>query len=1094
MELNNKYQREKFIEFLEKDFLNDFKKEIRPAVSKGLSTIQKAHTLGRSKSLDLEVFEFRLSGSLNRRISLTKDAFSIMKSTASFKALAVFYSEDNAEWRISLMTLGAEKTDGGKAKMTYSNPKRYSYLLGEKAKINTPTKYLITKGRVIDFGDLKSRFSLEVVNKDFYKEISELFAKLVGGKSSKGKTSHLSLLKLPFIEDKSRVSLEFAVRLIGRIIFCWFLREKHSKAGKSLMPKELLSLEAVNINKDYYHGILEPIFFKVLNEPIKSREEEYRSNFFESVPYLNGGLFSPHNDDYFSLNKDKQTINHNIVVIPDIWFKELFSVLETYNFTIDENISFDEELSIDPEMLGRIFENLLAEINPETGESARKSTGSYYTPRVIVEYMVDESICSYLQTQTKISENKLRSIISYDFNDDIKEIISASEKNKIIDALEQVKILDPACGSGAFPIGALQKIVFILQQVDADGKIWFEKQIKNVSPEIKRVIEREFENENFDYIRKLGVVRKNIYGIDIQPIATEISRLRCFLTLIVDESIHDDLENRGIEPLPNLDFKFVTANSLIGLPKPSSSNQQGLFEDESGIGELKELREMFFNASGVEREKLKLQFVQAQNRMFEKVIEKKRGGMADLTTKLTTWKPFEHKASSWFDPEWMFGIKEGFSILIGNPPYVRQEEIDYKQELKSEYEIFNSVSDLYTYFYERGFRLLINSGTLAFITSSKFLRARYGTILRKYLKENTTIRNIVNFGDQHMFEAITNTLIFIATKQKAENNKFNYSRNIDESDKIIFSQNQLQGSEWTIDSPDIINLKNKIENKGVPLKKWNVQMFRGLLTGYNEAYVIDTPTKDKLCKQDKQNLALIKPIIRGRNIREYSHNWNGEWIIFIPWHFPLQDDLSVTKASKEAEKIFAQTYPSIFDHLSQFKENLAKRNQSETGIRYEWYAMQRYAADYMDDFKKEKIIWIELTDKNRFSYSEKEEYILAGAFMMTGESLKYLLAFLNSKLCLFYFSLICNSSGMATTQWKKFALEKVPIPKIDENKQKPFVEIVDKILSITKTEDYSISPEKQAKVKEYENQIDQMVYKLYDLSDEEIKIVEGVEK
>lgn len=1078
MQLNNKYQRENFIEFLEKDFLNDFKKDIRPVISKGLSTIQKAHTLGRSKSLDLEVFEFCLSGSLNKRISLTKDAFSIMKSTANFKSLAVFYSEDNAEWRISLMTLSAEKTDGGKAKLTYSNPKRYSYLLGEKAKINTPTRYLIAKGPVIDFSDLKSRFSLEVVNKDFYKEISELFTKLVGGTSAKGKTNHLSLLKLPFIENKSRISLEFAVRLIGRIIFCWFLREKRSKAGKSLMPKELLSLDAVNGNKDYYHTILEPIFFKVLNESIKSREESYRNNFFESIPYLNGGLFSPQNDDYFSSNEEKQAINHNIVVIPDIWFKELFSVLETYNFTIDENVSFDEELSIDPEMLGRIFENLLAEINPETGESARKSTGSYYTPRVIVEYMVDESICSYLQTQTKISEDKLRSIISYDFNDDKKEIISDSEKNKIIDALEAVKILDLACGSGAFPIGALQKIVFILQQVDTDGKVWFQKQIQNVSPEIKRVIEREFENENFDYIRKLGVVRKNIYGIDIQPIATEISRLRCFLTLIVDEGIHDELENRGIEPLPNLDFKFVTANSLIGLPKLSVNNQQGLFEDTTGIEELKDLREMFFNASGAEREELKLQFVQAQNRMFEKMITGKTAGIADLTTKLTTWKPFEHKASTWFESEWMFGIKDGFGIVIGNPPYVRQEEINYKEELKREYEIFNSVSDLYTYFYERGFKLLRDSGTLTFITSSKFLRARYGTILRKYLKENTTIKSIVNFGDQHMFEAITNTLIFIATKQKSENNTFNYSKNIDELGKIIFSQNELQESEWTIDNPEVISLKNKIEQQGKRLKYWDVKINRGVLTGYNEAFIIDDATRNELIKKDPKAKDIIKPIIRGRDIKRYHFVESGQY--FIVAHNGYRNE-----GKQAIPAVDINNYPSIKNHLDKYIRQLKERQDKG----YTVYNLRDCA--FMDDFAKEKIIWIELTNENKFAYSDEEDYLLAGAFFLVGKSLKYFLAFLNSKLCLFYFSLICNSSGMATTQWKKFALEKVPVKELSDKDQKPFIKIVDKILTITKAEDYLISPEKQEKVKEYEKQIDQMVYKLYKLTAEEIKIVEN---
>jgi type I restriction-modification system DNA methylase subunit len=187
--------------------------------------------------------------------------------------------------------------------------------------------------------------------------------------------------------------------------------------------------------------------------------------------------------------------------------------------------------------------------------------------------------------------------------------------------------------------------------------------------------------------------------------------------------------------------------------------------------------------------------------------------------------------------------KGGFDIVTGNPPYIRQEDIYYKPALQKEYEIFNAVSDLYTYFYERGFRLLKDSGTLTFITSSKFLRARYGTILRKYLKENTTIKNIVNFGDQHMFEAITNTLIFIATKQKIKNNTFNYSKNIDELGKIIFPQSELRDSEWTIGNPEVILLKDKIESFGTPLKDWDVIINYGIKTGYNEAYIINEITK-----------------------------------------------------------------------------------------------------------------------------------------------------------------------------------------------------------------------------------------------------------
>lgn len=745
IKLDQSYDRADFIDFLQNTFLKDFARDVRAVGTPGFQAITKATTLGKSDSLDLQIFEFEYTGSANKRVTLTKEAFQIMKQSATFNALAVFYGHGSDDWRLSFLTANPQRSEKGKVTVAYSNPRRYSFFLGPNAKINTPTKFIISQGVVKDSDDLKSRFSLEVVNKDFYKEISKAFTELSNG-----------LLKLPFVQDKSQTHLEFAVRLIGRIIFCWFLREKKSESGLSLMPHQILSLNAVLSNKDYYHQILEPIFFEVLNKPIKLRKVDFAKEPFSSVPYLNGGLFSPQGDDYYKRNNDDlQSQFHNTLVIPDTWFKDFFETLETYNFTIDENTSFDEELSIDPEMLGRIFENLLAEINPETGESARKSTGSYYTPRTIVNYMVDESLLAYLKGKTGIDEGKLRAIISYDLTDDSEYSLKSDEKEMVIDALEQVKILDPACGSGAFPIGALQKIVFILQQVDPDGQLWFKRQIENTPPEVRRVIEREFSHKNFDYIRKLGIIRENIYGVDIQPIATEISRLRCFLTLVVDERIQDDADNRGIEPLPNLDFKFVTANSLMGLPTSKVVNQMGLFEDDSGIRELKELRDAFFNATGVEREQLKLQFVQAQNRMFQRMIEEGRKGYADLTTKLSSWDPFTHKVSSWFDPEWMFGIKEGFDIVIANPPYVDSEQmVKTESDQRERYtEMFTTAKgnwDLFVIFVEKGTILLKENSSLIYIIPNKLLGASYAKYLRQHLL-NLTVKEIRDYSRIDVF-------------------------------------------------------------------------------------------------------------------------------------------------------------------------------------------------------------------------------------------------------------------------------------------------------------------------------------------------------
>jgi hypothetical protein len=451
------------------------------------------------------------------------------------------------------------------------------------------------------------------------------------------------------------------------------------------------------------------------------------------------------------------------------------------------------------------------------------------------------------------------------------------------------------------------------------------------------------------------------------------------------------------------------------------------------------------------------------------------------TVKLSQWNPFSSESCAWFDPEWMFGVMDGFDVVIANPPYVRQEEISFKPELKKEYEIFNSVSDLYTYFYEKGFKLLKKFGVLTFITSNKFLRARYGNLLRKYLNSNTTIKNIINFGNQHMFEATTNTLIFIANKEKNDKNVLAYSDNIKVPNKINFSQSALQDREWTIEKPEIIHLKSKVEEMGTLLKDWDIKINRGILTGYNEAFIIDEATKNELIKIEPQAKEIIRPIIRGRDIKRYRYLSSGQFLIVA--HNGYR-----SAGTKVVHAINIDKYSSIKRHLDKHISKLEERQDKGITV----YNLRDCA--FMDDFSKEKIIWIELTNENKFAYSDKEDYLLAGAFFMVGKSLKYLLAFLNSKLCLFYFSLICNSSGMATIQWKKFALEKVPVMVLNSKGQKPFVDLIDQILTITRFADYLTNPEKQTKVKEYEKQIDQLIYKLYGLTENEINIVENFHK
>lgn len=1041
MQLNNAYNRDDFLKFLEDILLTDFNKDIRPVSTRGFSSIQKAYSLGKSKNLDLQVFEFSFKGSPNKRVTLTKDAFHAMRSHAIFRALAIFHSPESDDWRLSLMTATPGRTEKGKVSLSYSNPKRLSFFLGPNAKVNTPTKFILKKDRARDFEDLKSRFSIEVVNKEFYNEISKQYIKLVGGTIGTGRNekTYKPLLKLPSLMDYSQTSLEFGVRLIGRIIFCWFLREKKSSSGKSLMPKDLLSYEAIDKNPDYYHRVLEPIFFEVLNKPVKLRVDDFSGEIFSLIPYLNGGLFSPHEDDYYRRSdRDLQSQFHNILKIPDTWFKELFEILETYNFTIDENTTFDEELSIDPEMLGRIFENLLAEINPETGESARKSTGSYYTPRTIVNYMVDESLLLFIKEQTGIKEEKLRAIISYDLSDDSENPVTALEKGKIIDALEKVKILDPACGSGAFPIGSLQKIVFILQQIDPEGHLWFKRQIKNAPPEIRRVIEREFANKNFDYIRKLGIIRENIYGVDIQPIATEISRLRCFLTLVVDQKVDDSVENRGIEPLPNLDFKFVTANSLIGLPKldnPADQPQQTeMFDDREKINELKSIRDQYFTASGIEREQLKSEFINAQKKLVFQLIEE-HGFVslfkAELTQKLSSWEPFSHRSAEWFDPEWMFGVKDGFDIVIANPPYganIDKNDLEVMKKRLIDTKNTNSAA-IFIDFAKNSF--LNERGVLSYIVPKSLLYSEeWFDLVMKLVGKVTSLVDVEKAFENVLLEQV----VFVFGKATSTNSYLARKFLNDEFLRTTSIRNKAvtQFKAWIC---DVTNNELEIASKIIEDER--------------------TTLLDKI-STTKRGVGLQKylksdgsiPVIGGKNILRYGLNG-------------FKGYLSEKDFASNKSKVSFMKQPKIVS------QNIVAHVQNP-------HPHLVIIASYDD---KGNVLTLDtvnntVLDMDHFNY-------------------KYILAIMNSTLVCWFAYKFIYCAAIRTMHFDSNYVGKIPIITADDKLQKQFIDVVDKITSIAGTPDYPQNTSKKDQVKGYEKQIDQMVYKLYGLTPEEVEIVEG---
>ncbi|MEG1751517.1 MAG: N-6 DNA methylase [Clostridia bacterium] len=762
--LKKEYHSDNFSYLINELLLPDFKSS-KHEVTFNNQIFTRISFLGNSEDCETSVFEVYLKdGCENKRVSITQEMFKVLRSLRINNALVSFVNADEKNYRISLLTSKYEY-DGDKIVKILSNPRRYSYSLGFGTKTKTAYKFLIGKGKVNNFKELLERFSVEVVNKQFYSEIAQCYSELVGGERDGKK--YIRQLGLQSVVDSKKFA-EFTVRLIGRVVFCWFLKEKKSENGISLIPEEVLSLTAINDNDNYYHKTLEPLFFELLNTNQKKRKDKYATEKFKQIPYLNGGLFSPHSDDLYKYDKLGQCGSYGLVNVPNSWIKHFYEVLSQYNFTVDENTSYDIELSIDPEMLGRIFENLLAEINPETGANAKKSTGSYYTPRDIVDYMVDTSLCEYLNKKTNIDTIKLNALISYAKEDDEIANFNSSEKKNIINALYNISILDPACGSGAFPIGMLQKIVYILQEVDPDANLWFDKATENVGILLKKEFEKKFNAGSLNYIRKLSVIQNSIFGIDIQPIAVEISRLRCFLSLVIEEKVDDKEENRGINPLPNLDFKFIISNSLIGLQDIS---QMTLFENNEHIKKLKDIRDEYFNADNERRTELKLEFKDVQQDMLLNTIANYQKQASAKYQQLSAWKPFENESTDWFDPDWMFGIKNGFDIIIGNPPYLEARNSNFsdlekdklQEQLKNRYgknfDLIPRGSDLLIYFYELSLRLLKTNGINTFITQNSWLDTEYGSKFQQFLLKTTNILAIVDSDFKAFESANINTVI-----------------------------------------------------------------------------------------------------------------------------------------------------------------------------------------------------------------------------------------------------------------------------------------------------------------------------------------------
>jgi adenine-specific DNA-methyltransferase len=1007
------------------------------------SDLQKIGEVEFINSDELIVFACKFQGILSERSSKKRQfeiAKKVLKEDFKDGAIFIFYDENDC-FRFSFI-----RKNYGNKDQKFSNWKRFTYFV-DPSRTNKTFKNRINGCNFSSLEDIQEAFSVEKLNKKFYEEIATAFYSLIGGKVNinKKEVSFESCLQLPSTPTENRkVYQEFAVRLIGRTIFCWFLKNKKSDGGIPLIPEEWLSSNMVasvnNEQHNYYHSIIEKLFFLVLNKKHEDRKPYVLPNNHEFVPFLNGGLFEAQDDDFFP--KDSKGIHsQNFALnIPNQWFRDFFETLEQYNFTIDENSINDFEVSIDPEMLGTIFENLLAEIDPDTAKSARKSTGSFYTPREIVDYMVEQSLLQYIKTKTKIEDEENLEIL---LKDDAENPFNEKQTIAILEALSEVKILDPACGSGAFPMGVLHKIIVLLKKLDKGAVWWKAKQLDKIDNAlVRKAMEEKLSNANSDYIRKIGVIQHSIYGVDIQPIAAEISKLRSFLSLIIDENIDDNHPdgNRGIEPLPNLEFKFVTANTLISLEKGNTIGKSMSFDfgETSDLQiQLQKIRSAYLQATPTDKQKLKTDFEELQTQIYKNEI--KAGGQNKRAQQLAAWKPFSNESSNWFDSDWMFGV-EKFDVVIGNPPYVDSETMvlrdnAFRNYLKDTYDFADGNWDLFIVFIEKGLQLTKNDGVFTYIVPNKLISAKYGNKTRKKINQ----LDLIELRDYSRINVFVTADVYPITFM-IRNSKNNIFSNFSVmKDLIEISEvNPVKLSDYHEDTLwDKYFFENETLNLLLKLNAFNkIINFGSTITGsatVGEAYLI----KEKLL--DIQHLKDSFKLINTGTIDQFKSLWSIKNTQYIKAQYQYPRVKSKDLEEMNYTRYVQSKSPKIII------AGMSKIIEAYFDVKGE-YLGGKSTTIIIDDFKK----------------------------------LKFLTGILNSTLISFYINKVYNSLKMSGGYLNigTEVIKAIPLP--------PSIDLDVFEIEIENLNDCEIDNT----FIENKKNIDVKIYKLYELTHEEVLIVE----
>jgi len=1028
----------------------------------------------------------------------------------------------------------------------------------------------------------------------------------------------------------------FLIRLLTRLIFCWFLLEKRLLAADLFREHRLKALlkDFAPESPTFYRAVLQNVFFATLNQPhtdddgkpargFRKRNQSggrdpnrgitnlwrYEDAFRDptqwetvtkAIPFLNGGLFdcldrvfqnteqTPNSRlDGFSDNPDESTSIPNYVFFDDSGktvdlskdygeddkraarskrarVRGLIQILSRYKFTIEENTPLDEEIALDPELLGKVFENLLASYNPETATTARKATGSFYTPREVVSFMVDEALIAYLEPILAGTDpiTRLHSLFEADA-EHYDPPFDNTEIEQLVTALDEVKILDPACGSGAFPMGALHRLVDLLRKLDPENHFWEARQKARLAEDKARASAisdekrrqealadlaqraREFATIfnagrfDRDYARKLFLIENAIFGADIQPVAVQIAKLRFFIALICDQKTDAKASNQGVLPLPNLETRLVAANTLLPVPEMKTDGHVGdLFERE--LEELRlQLRDVRHDHFAARSPATKRRCREKDARLRQQIadlLKRETHLPANTVRQLAKWDPYDQNSSApFFDPVWMFGTaytrpktvaatfggemadiinaaqkqqelssnpqstvrnpqSMGFDIVVGNPPYVRQEKIkDQKEELRPYYaDTYTGTADLYVYFYDRALQLLRPGGILSYITSNKWYRAAYGEKLRAHLGRTTTLLHAIDFGDAPVFTAIAYPTIVIARKAspppKHTFRALNWDPETPNTEIANFAkfyaaratritQSSLSPQGWRFMAKKGQDLLDKLRIAGTPLGEFvRGQFYYGIKTGLNDAFVVDSTTRDQLIAEDTESSKLLKPFLRGRDVKRWRAKHEGLWLILIESSENKQHPWS-GKPLPQAERAFRDSFPSIYTHFLPLREKLIARTDQG---HYFW---ELRSCAYYNDFALPKVIYPDIYEHQSFAFDSIGYFAANTTYFIPHETrARFLTAVLNTPLVEWLYGQISNRIRGGYLRAFTDYMKQVPIPRAAAPVIAKMEELVD-LLSFLY--DSSLASRTTAQPRDplirdyYQDLLNALVYELY---------------